>query len=432
MKIWAKTDGAVKEGKYLVVRRDGTIPEWGHFVMAEGDPAVPAGLRAYAAEARRLMMDEEYCASIESLADDYDRATVQRASDAAVLGVKGADPDAGPHRKDNPAVVEMMRGNGDLSVYAGRGLGPTTYTDEEIERAAIEHRISHLKAAWTWVHQGREPTQAEMDELQEAYRAGTTDIQAMRAALATLPQPSAQSHEAIREAFLFAYSSGWNDRMLSIGLQGALRANDYIASLPPSEPLLPGCDDGMAQIMATRPLTGAGLGEGFSPDDGDGPVNFYERDFYPLSNFSTFEVMWSGSYSFKSAEHCYHWLRFASGPANGKLGGVKPTDEAMSIADAVRRAPSAHEAFKIAQDNKYLQRADWDAVKVEKMRLIIHAKADQHEYVRRKLLATGDRLLVEGSWRDDFWGAGADGKGQNMLGKLWMELRSELRGWVPR
>ena len=156
-------------------------------------------------------------------------------------------------------------------------------------------------------------------------------------------------------------------------------------------------------------------------------VFFYEQDFYVLSNFSAFEVMWSDSYSFKTAEHCYHWLRFATGAANGRLGGARPTDEAMAVADAVRRATSAHDAFKIAQENKHLQRADWNDVKVEKMRMVIRSKARQHEYVHRKLLATGDRELVENSWRDDFWGWGPNRNGRNVLGKLWMEVRAELR-----
>ena len=156
-------------------------------------------------------------------------------------------------------------------------------------------------------------------------------------------------------------------------------------------------------------------------------ICFYEQDFYVLSNFSAFEVMWSEAYSFKTAEHCYHWLRFATGLADGKLGGATPSDDAKAVADLVRRATSAHDAFKIAQANKHLQRADWNDVKVEKMRLVIRAKALQHEYVLRKLLATGDRELVENSWRDDFWGWGPNRDGQNVLGKLWMEVRAELR-----
>lgn len=50
----------------------------------------------------------------------------------------------------------------------------------------------------------------------------------------------------------------------------------------------------------------------------------------------------------------------------------------------------------------------------------------EHEYVQRKLLQTGGRRLVEDSWRDNFWGWDPNRDGQNMLGRLWMELRQEL------
>lgn len=156
-------------------------------------------------------------------------------------------------------------------------------------------------------------------------------------------------------------------------------------------------------------------------------VCFYEQDFYVLSNFSSFEVEWASRGVFKTSEHLYHWLRFATGAANGKLGGATPTDMALTIAATVRDARSAHDAFKIAQALKRHQRSDWNDVKVDFMRKVLRAKADQHEYVRRKLLATGDRELVENSWRDNFWGWGPNRDGQNMLGKLWMEIRATLR-----
>ena len=120
MKVWALTDGPVREGKYLVVRRDGTTPDWPHFVLAGVDPASPTALRAYAVEARRLGMAEDFCSSVEELAAQYSALAVQRASDAAVLGVKGADPDKGPHRKDCPEVIAMMRGKFDVAALAAR------------------------------------------------------------------------------------------------------------------------------------------------------------------------------------------------------------------------------------------------------------------------------------------------------------------------
>lgn len=148
-------------------------------------------------------------------------------------------------------------------------------------------------------------------------------------------------------------------------------------------------------------------------------VCFYEQDFYVLSNFSSFTIQSQGI-RFDTSEHLYHWHKFP-----GTLMGRS------EIARSIRHAPSAHEAFKIAECNRLFRREDWDDVKVGIMRDILRLKVAQHEYVRRKLLATGDRELVENSWRDDYWGWGPNRDGQNMLGKLWMEVRAELRAGDP-
>lgn len=141
-------------------------------------------------------------------------------------------------------------------------------------------------------------------------------------------------------------------------------------------------------------------------------VCFYEQDFYVLSNFSAFNLELDGV-TYATSEHAYHVKKF-------------PNDALAAL--AIANAPSAHEAFKLAERFRNRRRDDWDHIKVDVMHRILREKAKQHEYVRRKLLSTGDRELVENSWRDDFWGWGADGNGENMLGKLWMKIRSELRG----
>lgn len=146
--------------------------------------------------------------------------------------------------------------------------------------------------------------------------------------------------------------------------------------------------------------------------DTDTKVFFYEQDHYYLSNFSAFRVSVDGLW-FDTSEAAYHWHRFYP--------------EQRAHRRAILGAVSAHEAFRYAQDNKADQRPDWDAIKVDVMRAILRAKAAQHEYVTRKLLQTGDRELIENSWRDDYWGWGPNRDGQNMLGKLWMQVRYELR-----
>jgi ribA/ribD-fused uncharacterized protein len=147
--------------------------------------------------------------------------------------------------------------------------------------------------------------------------------------------------------------------------------------------------------------------------DTDDQVFFYEQDFYVLSNFSAFTLSQNGI-RFMTSEHAYQWQKFTM---KGEF----------LLRREIEQAPSAHEAFKIAQAHDDRKRADWDEVKLTIMKRILHEKAYQHEYVKRKLLATGDRVLIEDSWRDDFWGWGPNQDGQNMLGKLWMEVRAEIR-----
>ncbi len=150
--------------------------------------------------------------------------------------------------------------------------------------------------------------------------------------------------------------------------------------------------------------------------DTDTQVFFYEHDYYVLSNFSSFRVRYRGL-DFDTSEQAYHWAKFAD------LGGWDAEGAAM----AIRYARSAHDAFKIAALNKIYRWPDWDSRKREVMKQILLAKVTQHEYVMKKLMDTGDRELIEDSWRDNVWGWGPNRDGQNLLGKLWMEIRAELR-----
>lgn len=143
--------------------------------------------------------------------------------------------------------------------------------------------------------------------------------------------------------------------------------------------------------------------------DTEREVFFYEQEFYPLSNFSAFSLIWKDHY-FPTSEQAYQWEKF---PEN-----------------KVQHAISAHEAFRIAQSNKELVRKDWESIKVEIMAAILRAKVKRHEYVRRKLLETGEREIIENSWRDDFWGWGPNKNGMNILGKLWMQIRVDIHSQI--
>lgn len=152
-------------------------------------------------------------------------------------------------------------------------------------------------------------------------------------------------------------------------------------------------------------------------------VFFYEHEFYVLSNFSSFAIWWKGKL-YPTLEHAYHSEKF----------------EIEAIKEQIRGCYSAHDALKLAHSLKDKYRKDWydidengRPVRVNVMKPILMEKAMQHEYVSRKLLETGDRELIEDSWRDDFWGWGPNKDGQNWTGRLWMETREELReaeNWI--
>lgn len=73
-------------------------------------------------------------------------------------------------------------------------------------------------------------------------------------------------------------------------------------------------------------------------------------------------------------------------------------------------------------------RPDWEAVKVGIMEEIVRAKFIQHPELAARLLATGDKVLVEGNhWGDTFWGVDTrTGQGHNHLGRILMKVREEL------
>lgn len=99
-RLWRNTEGT-REGKYLVTRRDGSIPEWPYMVIAASDPAAPSALLAYADAAEKEGMDPEYCQDVRDLAASF--FEYRHKSGAG-------DPDAPRHRKDDPATIEKMRG----------------------------------------------------------------------------------------------------------------------------------------------------------------------------------------------------------------------------------------------------------------------------------------------------------------------------------
>ena len=78
----------------------------------------------------------------------------------------------------------------------------------------------------------------------------------------------------------------------------------------------------------------------------------------------------------------------------------------------------------------------WDKFKYDIVKTANRAKYDQDPALKAKLLETGDAVMAEASPADMIWGIGLDAEaaskmdpaawpGQNLLGKILMELREE-------
>lgn len=57
----------------------------------------------------------------------------------------------------------------------------------------------------------------------------------------------------------------------------------------------------------------------------------------------------------------------------------------------------------------------------------LRLKFSQNPHLLEKLMSTGDRVIVEHTVNNSYWGDGGDGSGKNRLGILLMEVREEFR-----
>jgi ribA/ribD-fused uncharacterized protein len=122
-------------------------------------------------------------------------------------------------------------------------------------------------------------------------------------------------------------------------------------------------------------------------------------------------------------------------PAFGNVLVIAPTNEhafqACKTADLdqallIIQSGDASTAKKLGRQVKLID--DWDSLKISFMKKIVEAKF-KHIDLKIKLLMTGERELIEGNtWRDEFWGVSQKtGYGENHLGKILMEVRSEIK-----
>ena len=97
------------------------------------------------------------------------------------------------------------------------------------------------------------------------------------------------------------------------------------------------------------------------------------------------------------------------------------------IQEKIRLLESPMDAALEGRNRHNPLRKDWEDVKDDIMRYAVREKFRQNTVIMEDLLETGDSIIIEHTKNDSYWADGGDGTGKNMLGKILMEVRAELR-----
>ena len=133
----------------------------------------------------------------------------------------------------------------------------------------------------------------------------------------------------------------------------------------------------------------------------------------------------AGPWLFPTSEHLYQAAKFPTAP---------------EIQEHIAIVAEARDAARLGRNPDFPINPRWTAQRVDVMRWVIRRKLETAPELLHPILErSGDRPIVESSNRDPFWGAapaqtpeGPAYRGQNALGRLWMELRLHIREEDPR
>jgi ribA/ribD-fused uncharacterized protein len=169
-------------------------------------------------------------------------------------------------------------------------------------------------------------------------------------------------------------------------------------------------------------------------------IKFY-RETGPYGEFCNFypcEIVYDGK-SYPTSEHLYQALKYIY-----KKSPIINVD----YAEEIRNASTPNISKILANQNisykyswqqrisdniiKYQQlgikpRPDWEKAKLHIMKTVLFLKFCSNRYCWEILVKTGENDLQEDSPYDNFWGIGKNGKGENMLGKLLVQVRESLK-----
>lgn len=143
----------------------------------------------------------------------------------------------------------------------------------------------------------------------------------------------------------------------------------------------------------------------------ESPITSFSDQYRFLSNFYRLQggVVY-GDRTYPTVEHAYQASKTVH----------------ISERRLIQQTLSPGEAKRLGR--KVRMRPEFEDMKVTIMLKLVRQKF-KNPFLANILVATGDRILIEGNdWGDQFWGESPVGVGENKLGKILMKVRNELRG----
>ena len=143
-------------------------------------------------------------------------------------------------------------------------------------------------------------------------------------------------------------------------------------------------------------------------------ANAFRGDKYFLSNMYPCPVavtIYGTSYIFESAESAYHAMKC-----------VKAGEQGLCDENTFKKFIGINGYDAKRMTRQFPLPRDWDWFKMDIMKEIIRAKFTQNPELMKQLKAIDGPIIEQNTWGDVFWGT-CNGKGQNHLGSLLMQMR---------